>query len=90
MDADCDDILDYADNCPNDYNLFQEDTYLPGGNDNPCNGDFNGDGNLDAYDVTFWKKSVQQALPCLSYGNPLVYVLTSAFKIRFGRLKRRS
>jgi hypothetical protein len=44
-----------CDNCPNDYNPFQEDTFPPQGNGIgdacDCEADFNCDGNVDAVDV---------------------------------------
>ena len=56
MDSDCDDTLDYEDNCPNDYNPLQEDTFPPQGNGIgnacDCECDFNCTGGVDANDVT--------------------------------------
>lgn len=44
-----------CDNCPNNYNPFQEDTFPPSGNGIgdacDCEADFNCDGNVDATDV---------------------------------------
>ena len=44
-----------CDNCPNEYNPFQEDTFPPQGNGIgdacDCEADFNCDGNVDAVDV---------------------------------------
>ena len=55
-DSDGDAMPDTADNCPNVYNLDQEDTYPPGGNGIgdacDCESDFDCDGNVDATDVT--------------------------------------
>jgi len=55
-DTDNDGIGDICDNCPNDYNLNQDDTLPSGGNGIgdacDCEADFNCDGNVDAMDVT--------------------------------------
>jgi hypothetical protein len=55
-DSDGDGIVNTADNCPEDYNPLQEDTYPPKGNGIgdacDCEADFNCDGNVDATDVT--------------------------------------
>jgi hypothetical protein len=56
VDSDSDHISNINDNCPNDYNPNQEDSYPPHGNDIgdacDCESDFNCDGNVDATDVT--------------------------------------
>jgi hypothetical protein len=56
MDSDGDEWEDVYDNCPATPNIDQEDTCPPGGNAIgdacDCEGDFNGDGNVDADDVT--------------------------------------
>jgi uncharacterized delta-60 repeat protein len=55
-DSDEDGNPDSIDNCPDDYNPNQEDTYPPQGNGIgdacDCESDFNCDGNVDAGDVT--------------------------------------
>ena len=56
LDPDGDGIVNTSDNCPDDYNPLQEDTYPPAGNGIgdacDCEADFNCDGNVDATDVT--------------------------------------
>ena len=56
FDDDTDGVTACHDNCPDDYNPVQEDTYPPGGNGIgdacDCEGDLNCDGNVDATDVT--------------------------------------
>jgi hypothetical protein len=54
-DTDGDGIVNISDNCPNDYNPAQEDTYPPGGNGIgnacDCEADFDCNGTVDATDV---------------------------------------
>ncbi len=59
-DSDSDGIPDYLDNCPNKSNPAQEDTYPPGGNGCgnacECEGNFDGDADLDGTDAVTFKK----------------------------------
>ena len=56
IDTDGDGIVNTSDNCPDDYNPNQEDTYPPGGNGIgnacDCEGDFDCNGTVDASDLT--------------------------------------
>ena len=60
MDFDCDTIIDAEDNCPNDYNPLQEDSYPPGGNGCgnacECEGDFDHDTDQDGSDAAKFKE----------------------------------
>ena len=55
IDSDSDDLNDDLDNCPNEYNPTQLDTYPPQGNNIgdacDCESDFDCDGDVDADDV---------------------------------------
>ncbi len=58
-DTDEDEIIDSCDNCPNDTNPNQEDSYPPQGNNIgdtcECEGDFDCDGDVDGTDTSFFK-----------------------------------
>ena len=60
-DLDNDGINNTLDNCPNNYNPNQEDTYPPGGNGIgdacECEGNFDGDYDQDGLDASTFKKS---------------------------------
>ena len=59
MDSDCDDILDNEDNCPDDYNPNQDDSYPPQtnncGDTCECEGNFDNDDNQDGSDAALFK-----------------------------------
>jgi hypothetical protein len=59
MDFDCDDSLDYEDNCPNHYNPLQEDTCPPQGNligdACDCEANFDCDEDCDGTDAATFK-----------------------------------
>jgi DMSO/TMAO reductase YedYZ molybdopterin-dependent catalytic subunit len=76
-DSDGDALPDAADNCPNDYNPDQEDTYPPRkngiGDACDCEADFNCDGNVDGGDVgafllhfgrSTYSNPCSDAIPC--------------------------
>jgi hypothetical protein len=70
MDSDCDAVFD-NDNCPGDYNTFQEDNYPPGGNSCgdacECEGNFDGDDDQDGTDAFTFKEDFGRNLlrdPC--------------------------
>jgi hypothetical protein len=75
-DPDNDGFPDSADNCPNDFNLFQEDTYPPQENDCgdacECEGNFDDDEDCDGTDAAVFKLDFGRSpffTPCTS-GNP--------------------
>ena len=58
IDIDVDEYLDICDNCPENYNPLQEDSYPPGGNNCgdvcECEGNFDGDHDQDNTDFTIF------------------------------------
>lgn len=70
IDSDSDAIPDYRDNCPNDFNPNQEDTYPPQGNGIgdacECEGDFDCDRDQDGTDAGVFKAEFGRS----SYKNP--------------------
>jgi hypothetical protein len=77
VDSDADGVLDCNDNCPNNYNPGQEDSYPPGGNGCgdacECEGNFDDDNDQDGTDASTFKKDFgrsvlknpcSNALPC--------------------------
>jgi len=72
-DSDGDSIPDQLDNCPNTPNPLQEDTFPPAGNSCgdicECEGNFDGDGDVDGTDATTFKSNFgrnQFTNPCES------------------------
>lgn len=71
-DLDCDGIADDDDNCPVTFNPDQKDSYPPPGNgigdSCDCEGDFNGDGSVDAADADLLRKNILHSMlfthPC--------------------------
>jgi hypothetical protein len=75
QDADVDEVGDACDNCPNNFNPFQEDTYPPGGNGIgdvcECEGNFNcaEDQDVDGSDAALFKTDFGRSAmshPCVA------------------------
>ena len=73
LDRDGDGLFNVCDNCDDDYNPLQEDSYPPGGNDCgdacECEGNFDGDLNQDADDasifqIDFGRTDCTNSTPC--------------------------